>query len=371
MRFGAILCEFGGVTSQSTTQFYNTGCLRHQQIMKAKTNGHATGCVAANLHEGSRSEQLADFVFSQWGTVTPVRGKDDHGTDLYCTLTERLGQRMRVRDYFVVQVKSEGETWKFNDRESVKWLIEHPVPIFLCVVNKKRGQVRVYHVMQRFYYWAMGNLPDSLELRPGEAEQGGFDGSIENVSAPILNLQWSDLIDEEKMLALRDLFAYWVRMDRENCDLVRQGLLRFRMPHSYRANNLSIDGISEAGLAYPEPELLKRGIRCLAEGIECIGGQLGFRGDRLIALEAALLLDRLQRTHPEAFENDLRFPHRVPGMLGTIVNHGLNRALNSTGYLYAGLEAAEKVLAEDPIIQKYLNEQRIDPDLNLLASETF
>ena len=45
-----------------------------------------TGAYAPNPHEGSRSEILADYLFSSWGTVTPVRrgtlrahlGKDPH-----------------------------------------------------------------------------------------------------------------------------------------------------------------------------------------------------------------------------------------------------------------------------------------------------
>ncbi len=78
------------------------------------------GCVPANFHEGSRSEVLADYLFSGWGTVTPVRRQDDFGIDLYCTLTERTGQRAVVRDYFVVQVKSTDEPWQFHDRESDK-----------------------------------------------------------------------------------------------------------------------------------------------------------------------------------------------------------------------------------------------------------
>ncbi len=40
------------------------------------------------------------------------------------------------------------------------------------------------------------------------------------------------------MEALRKVFQYWVQFDRENCDLVRQGLLRFRIPASYRVNEL-------------------------------------------------------------------------------------------------------------------------------------
>src|SRR5579863_7636822 len=34
------------------------------------------GSVAANFHEGSRSEILADYLFSSWGTVSPVRRQD-------------------------------------------------------------------------------------------------------------------------------------------------------------------------------------------------------------------------------------------------------------------------------------------------------
>ncbi len=325
--------------------------------MNIKNSAPSTGCVAANPHEGSRSEQLADFIFSQWGTVTPVRRSDDHGTDLYCTLTERVGKRMRVRDYFVVQVKSAGKTWKFNDRESVKWLVEHPVPIFLCVVNKKIGQVRLYHVMQRFHAWAMGELPESLELKPGDAEEGNFDGLLDNVSAPILKLEWSDLIDEEKMLKLRDVLASWVRIDRENCDLVRQGILRFRAPHKYRMNEVPDRSIVEIGLALTEdPELLKRGIHCLAEAVDFIGAVLGQRGERLLALEAALTFNELWKTHPEVFRNNFRFNNGVSGQLGMIVNNGLNDALGSTGYSYAGLEAAERLLTDDPFVQRYLGE---------------
>ncbi len=51
------------------------------------------GSVARNPHTGSRSEILADYLFSGWGTVTPVRRQDDYGVDLQCTLTEAIGQR--------------------------------------------------------------------------------------------------------------------------------------------------------------------------------------------------------------------------------------------------------------------------------------
>src|SRR5438128_2181456 len=111
-----------------------------------------SGVVAANPHEGSRSEVLADYLFCRWGTGTPVRRQDDFGIDLYCTLTEHVGKRAMVTDYFVVQVKSAGRQfrWRFHGRDSVRWLIEYPQPLFLAWVDKKGGILRVYHVMPRF-----------------------------------------------------------------------------------------------------------------------------------------------------------------------------------------------------------------------------
>jgi hypothetical protein len=98
-----------------------------------------TGAYAPNPHEGSRSEILADYLFSSWGTVTPVRRQDDYGVDLYCTLSDRIGQRAVVRDYFVVQVKSGTDAWVFEHEESVRWLVDYPTPLFLACVDKKTG----------------------------------------------------------------------------------------------------------------------------------------------------------------------------------------------------------------------------------------
>jgi len=70
-----------------------------------------TGSIAANLHEGSRSEYLAQFVFSSFGTAVPVPHQEDSGLDIYCTLLEPLGKRSWPRAYYSVQVKSTMEPW--------------------------------------------------------------------------------------------------------------------------------------------------------------------------------------------------------------------------------------------------------------------
>ncbi len=98
------------------------------------------GSIAANLHEGSRSEYLAQFVFSSFGTAIPVPHQEDSGLDIYCTLLERDGQRAWPKAYYAVQVKSDMKPWKFDGAKSVKWIIEHPLPIFLCIVEKTEAR---------------------------------------------------------------------------------------------------------------------------------------------------------------------------------------------------------------------------------------
>jgi hypothetical protein len=319
-----------------------------------------TGATAASFHEGSRSEILADYLFSAWGTVTPARRQSDYGLDLYCTLTERVGQRARVQEYFSVQVKSNDHAvWAFNDIASVKWLVEHPLPLFLSTVSKKEGVVRVYHTIPRFQIWALGALPSCVELTPEGGSQGQFDICATlptcSLSAPVLQVSLAELSDEARMRTLRDVFAYWVGLDRDNCELVRAGLLRFRRPNSYETNKTpSTD--SQVDLSYVDDEILKRGLFRLAEALECIGGQLAhsYRSNYAFGLEAALLLDRIQKEFPSVFKDNRFWQHRVPGILNMSVVTRLNRALGEARYQYSGLDAVEAALGELPLVQKYL-----------------
>jgi hypothetical protein len=318
-----------------------------------------TGATAASFHEGSRSEILADYLFSAWGTVTPARRQSDYGLDLYCTLTERIGQRARVREYFSVQVKSSDDAvWPFNDTASVRWFVDHPLPLFFCTVNKKEGVVRVYHTIPRFQIWALGALPERVELTPGQGHNGEFDPCahlpICSLSAPILEVSLLDLADEVRMNELQDVFAYWVGLDRDNCELVRAGLLRFRRPSSYETNKLpSTD--TQLELGYTDNEIVKRGLFRLAEAIECIGGQLAhpYRGNLAFGLEAAMLVDRIQKEFPDVFEDNHFWQMRVPGLLSMYVVTRLRQA-HGIGYHYSGLDAVEAALADVPLVRKYL-----------------
>jgi hypothetical protein len=318
-----------------------------------------TGATSFGFHEGSRSEILADYLFSAWGTVTPVRRQDDYGLDLYCTLTDRVGQRARVREYFSVQVKSTSNAfWEFNNTDSVKWLVEQPLPLFLSTVNKKEGVVRVYNTFVRFQIWTLPPLPSSVKVIPGEGTDGTLDVCDKlpscSLSAPILEVSLADLTDEHRMGKLRNVFDYWVSLDRNNCELVRAGLFRFWTPHSYATNEVPFTD-SQLDLLQVTDDQIHRGLLHLAECISCIGGQLAHSGNRALGLEAALLLDRIQKEFPEAFAGKHFWQSRIPGWLNTFVVSRLHAALGQTAsYHYSGLDAVEEALANIPLVKKYL-----------------
>jgi hypothetical protein len=126
-----------------------------------------TGSYAANAHEGSRSEYLAQYVFAALGTVVPVPHHEDHGIDLYCTLTERIGQRAWPLAYYTVQVKSNDQPWTFEGPRSVEWLLEQPLPLFVCTVDKKQARLRVFRTDVRFASnFLQASSAGSHELRP-------------------------------------------------------------------------------------------------------------------------------------------------------------------------------------------------------------
>jgi hypothetical protein len=251
------------------------------------------------------------------------------------------------------------EPWHFNDRNSVKWLVEHPNPLFLCKVDKKKLRLRIFHLLPRFEVWASGTLPERLELVPGEAasEFSWSDGWRFGLADPIVEASLDDIVDTDRMEKLREVFSAWVRLDQENCDRIRQGLFRFRRPSRYRVNEVpTVDG--QIDCIQPDLTLLKRGLLRLPEALECIGGQVGKSKNYAFALKAALLLDHMQKEYSDVFAGENFWRSRAPGQLGEVVNGRLNGALEKASYLYAGLDAVEDAFSRNPLVQKFCKNDR-------------
>ena len=99
-------------------------------------------------------------MFASFGAAVAIPHQEDSGIDLHCTLTERVGQRAWPRSYFSVQVKSTTDAWDFKD--AVQWLIEYPLPLFLCVVDK--ASTRLWNILR---FWAGFDLENLDRIRAG------------------------------------------------------------------------------------------------------------------------------------------------------------------------------------------------------------
>jgi len=289
-----------------------------------------TGAVAANFHEGSRSEYLAQYVFASVGTVAPILHQEDYGLDLHCTITERLGQRAWVRDYYTIQVKSTMDSWVFETPESVKWLVEHPSPLFLCIVDKNHGRLAVYHTSPRFYAWSLPPLPDRMELKPSREMVGTCTqwegGTFFSLSAPILEFSITDMLQDDFCERVREVLLFWIEVDKGNLTRMRTGLREFEMPHEYRTNETGsrsrvIQGIRMA----EEPELAQARLQ-ITKSVSWFSHQLFNNGDFGGAVRGMLFLRYLDRDN-------------ISGQLGRACKE-LNSKLKNTSsnYLYAGLD---------------------------------
>jgi hypothetical protein len=269
------------------------------------------GSIAANLHEGSRSEYLAQFVFSSFGTAIPVPHQEDSGLDIYCTLLERDGQRAWPRAYYSVQVKSTMAPWVFGSPESVRWLIEHPLPIFLCIVQKPEARILVYHTTPRFAVWALPTHPNQLELIPGtETKADTVDwvtGDTFNLKAPILNFTIQEVLDRDFCAHVAEVLKFWIDYDVENLFRIKSGIHFFRVPADYETNTTKYTGWAGQGGPFREESLLLAQSR-LKELIGLIAKHYYYKKDMVNAAIYAMVLRHLS---PVAYSEPFD-PHYPP-----------------------------------------------------------
>lgn len=293
-----------------------------------------TGSIAPNLHEGSRSEYLAQYVFTSFGTSIPVPHQEDSGVDLYCTLTERVGQRAFPTAHYTVQVKSTMDPWVLEGSESVRWLIQHPLPLFLCVIDKPTATIRVYHVCPRFYVWASALSPDRLELIPSDVTDGrctqweGTDFRF-NLSAPILRATIPELLNDDLHRQLKAVLKFWTDIELTNLDRVRAGVYTFTMPHGYETNTTKLTGWTTQGRTAVSGVSLDRLCDYLQEPLAWLTVQLQQSTGIEAAALCAMLSRYLERGQPV-------------GGFTTSVHLEIGRRLGREEYVYAGTDALIK-----------------------------
>jgi hypothetical protein len=269
----------------------------------------ATGAVASNLHEGSRSEYLAQYVFSMFGTSVPVPHQEDHGIDLYCTLLERRGRRAWPVAYYSVQVRSNHRPWVFNTPESVQWLIEYPMPLFYSVVEKDKARVRVYHTLSRFMSVTTSEkLPRALSLVPGRGTESmtmippNADQNQISLGAPILQFTIDELLDTGRFDAIRNVLQFWILIDLANVHRYQTGMWSARAPFSYTVNEIPREGGVSYYRTYASLELRTKAETNAAELLEWLAQPRYSDGDLVGTLLALLAVRHSDRewTGPHA-----------------------------------------------------------------------
>jgi hypothetical protein len=282
-----------------------------------------TGSLAANFRQASRSEYLAQYVFSAFGTSLPVLRQEDHGIDLYCTLTERKGQREWPVAYYSVQVKSNAEPWEFHSRESVEWLLHYPAPLLLCIVDKKSAKVTVYQTTARFHAGLVVEPPAQMSLLPGSEGLGEFaqwgDGGDFELSAPVLGFTVEDILDDGKIEQLRKVLRFWVHNDLDNIRRLQMGLRLLKMPVRYQTNEVPEGGFVRGWLAYPTPDVRAQAEATAWELLDWFGPLMLRDGDHVGTLLVALILlhgDRQAKNLRPSLHWDLRkeFGPRAPAV---------------------------------------------------------
>ncbi len=309
-------------------------------LKKGRRSTSHVGSLSPNLHEGSRSELLAQYVFASFGTAIPVPSSQDTGVDLYCTLTERIGQRAWPRYHYTVQVKSGMDPWEFRSEESVRWLVKHPLPLFLCVIDKAKLRLRLYQTFPRFLAWITGTLPTSLELVPAEAFTTTSpllwtNGKSFSLRSPILDLRVTELPHKKVLNNAKAVLEFWLKRETYNLTMAMAGIPTFAMPHPYETNKPKAGGISwqGAGAAW--------GIDSMRETLAAAIVKLGdfywrkndLRGMARVALLSRYLWPKSDFDTLAGTLADLSFVQQV-----------LNKTVKRGSYVFAGVDVLGKQL---------------------------
>ena len=261
------------------------------------------GAGSADGHSGFQSELLAQYAFATWGTVISTPNAEDHGIDLHCTLTDRVGHRLWAKSPYTVQVKSNFGAWKFSGAESIRWLLEHPLPLFLCIVLKDEARILVYQTFPRFWVAAFRPHWDSVILKPIKETHGERifwkSGDEFSLSAPILDFRFDQLLDAEFQERARETLTAWVNIENANLTRRRAGLSRFEMPLEYKPNEPPTTQNEKSYYTSdfdnePVPQTqFDDAAETLSEGLEFICSEFRKRGDMVGAVKAALLIKHL------------------------------------------------------------------------------
>ncbi|WP_447433132.1 hypothetical protein [Cupriavidus basilensis] len=223
-------------------------------------------------------------------------------------------------------MKSEMKPWEFASAKSVKWIIEHPLPIFLCVVQKDDARILVYSTTPRFAAWVLPTPLSRLELIPGRATKAKSvewgDGGKFEMKAPILNFTIQELLDDAFRAHIANVLKFWIEYDMRNLIRIRCGIPRFQVPAEYETNSTSFEGWAIQGAGFRDES-----VRLAQNHLEELLGIFTkhYRRDRALTSAAICAMalrhlapDRRSPTpeDPHIDQNDVEFHNELNRLFG-------------------------------------------------------
>jgi hypothetical protein len=212
----------------------------------------ATGSIAPNYHEGARSEYLAQYVLTSFGTASLVPRPEDYGVDFFCSLGHRIGQRLHIENYYSVQVKSNTKDVTYKGRESVEWLTSLNSPLLFCCVNKSDSIVSIYAALGismlsaktslEFVRLIFEQLPKKYEEakaspQPCAEHENNVQADV-YLGKPILKFNIEQLSDKTFLTNAKSVIQKWIGIDQENLDHRSMGYTFYHMPDRYESNEM-------------------------------------------------------------------------------------------------------------------------------------
>lgn len=201
------------------------------------------GSIAKNAQEGTRSEYLAQYALSAFGTAIPVPHPEDSGIDLYCTLGKWIGRRFLVENHYLVQVKSAADPITYKDAEEVGWLLAHKYPLLICVINKKAARIELYQTIALSTISSKKSIK-SVKLYPSINKTEDYfptvlDEEIVEIflGEPIVRFSVQNFDSITFRRRTTETIESWIKLDQENIDLKSTGINLYRIPEKWDTNS--------------------------------------------------------------------------------------------------------------------------------------
>lgn len=277
----------------------------------------ATGSLAYNLYQGARTEYLAQYVLSAFGSAQMVARTEDYGLDFFCTLGEIVGKMYHIESSYSVQVKSLPKDFSYDGDKSIEWVCSLSTPILYCVINKLEHRIKIY---SGFGLTFLSSKRDLSKITINFGEYEGYPIEIDDtkgeavvhLGTPILDFHISELENRDFTKLAVQILKFWIECDQENLNRRDIGFSLFEYPLNYESNK--VPSKKEGQLSgntldtFKNESLLDRQITSL---YRTLGGQITFAShacdkEYLLSLSTAAIETLKRDQHLDDLDNSNR-----------------------------------------------------------------